>query len=145
MKNIKEYLKSEDKDITLYHKNGEINISYLEVSSGYWWESTYDDNGNELTYKNSEGSWDESTYEDNGNRLTYKNSQGDWLESTYDENGNRLTYKTSDGYWGKSTYDDNGNELTFKSSEGVERGFDIEEMTIEEICKALGKTIKITK
>ena len=82
MKNIKEYLKSDDKDITLYHKNGEINISYLEVSNGYWWESTYDDNGNELTYKDSEG---------------------------------------------------------------VERGFDIEEMTMEEVCKALGKTIKITK
>jgi len=124
MKNIQEYLKSDDKDITLYHKNGEINISYLEVSSGYWWESTYDDNGNELTYKNSEGSWDESTYEDNGNQLTYKNSQGDWWESTYD---------------------DNGNELTYKNSEGVERVFYIEEMTMEEVCEALGKTIKITK
>ena len=103
MKNIKEYLKSDNKDITLYHKNGEINISYLEVSNGYWWESTYDDNGNELTYKDS------------------------------------------DGYWRESTYDDNGNLLTYKNSKGVELGFDIEEMTIEEICKALGKTIKITK
>ena len=103
MKNIQEYLKSDDKDITLYHKNGEINISYLEVSNGYWWQSTYDDNDNELTYKNSQGSWDESTY------------------------------------------DDNGNELTYKDSEGVERGFDIEEMTMEEVCEALGKTIKITK
>ena len=82
MKNIKEYLKSEDKEIILYHKNGEIRIKYLEASNGHWWEYTYDDNGNRLTYKNVRG---------------------------------------------------------------VERGFDIEEMTIEEICEALGKTIKITK
>ena len=124
MKNIKEYLKSDDKDITLYHKNGEINISYLEVSSGHWWESTYDDNSNELTYKNSRGYWGEYTYGDNSRELSFKSSSG---------------------HWRKSTYDDNGNELTFKSSEGVERGFDIEEMTMEEVCEALGKTIKITK
>ena len=124
MKNIKEYLKSDDKEIRLYHKNGEVSIRYLEDSKGDWFESTYDDNGNELTYKNSDG---------------------DWVEYTYDDNGNELTYKNSSGYWRKSTYDDNSNELTYKDSRGVERGFDIEEMTIEEICKALGKTIKITK
>ena len=82
MKNIKEYLKSDDKEIRLYHKNGKMRIWYFEALNGDWRESTYDDNGNELTYKNSRG---------------------------------------------------------------VERGFDIEEMTMEEICKALGKTIKITK
>ena len=123
MKNIKEYLKSEDKEIILYHKNGEIRIGYFEVSNGYWWEHNY---------------------EDNGNKLTYKDSSGDWLEYTCDDNG-QLTFKSSSGYWWESTYDDNDNELTFKSSEGVERGFDIEEMTMEEICEALGKTIKITK
>ena len=103
MKNIKEYLKSEDKEIRLYHKNGKVSLKYLEGLNGYWLESTYDDNGNELTYKNS------------------------------------------DGYWGESTYGDNGKQLTYKNSRGVERGFDIEEMTMEEICEALGKTIKITK
>ena len=103
MKNIKEYLKSEDKEIILYHKNGEVSIRYFESSNGYW------------------------------------------RESTYDENGNRLTFKNSRGYWGEYTYGDNGNELTYKNSNGVERGFDIEEMTMEEVCEALGKTIKITK
>jgi len=124
MKNIKEYLKSDDKEIRLYHKNGKMSIRYLEVSNGDWMEYTYDDNGN---------------------RLTYKNSKVYWLESTYDDNGNKLTYKDSSGYWRESTYDDNGNELTYKNSRGVERGFDIEEMTMEEVCEALGKTIKITK
>ena len=124
MKNIKEYLKSDDKEIRLYHKNGEVSIRYLEDSKGDWFESTYDDNGNELTYKNSSGYWD---------------------ECTYDDNSNELTYKSSSGYWRESTYDDNGNELTFENSKGNKRGFDVEEMTMEEICKVLGKTIKITK
>ena len=124
MKNIKEYLKSNDKEIRLYHKNGKVSIRYVDISDGDWLEYTYDDNGNKLTYKNSSDSWDEYTYDDNGNELTYKSSRGDWRESTYD---------------------DNGKQLTFKSSEGIERGFDIEEMTIEEICEALGKIIKITK
>ena len=82
MKNIKEYLKSDDKEIRLYHKNGKVSLKYLEFSDGDWLEYTYNDNGNELTYKNSSG---------------------------------------------------------------VERGFDIEEMTMEEVCEALGKIIKITK
>ena len=124
MKNIKEYLKSEDKEIILYHKNGKMSLKYLEFSNGDWMEYTYNDNGNKLTYKNSSDYWDEYTYDDNGNELTYKSSRG---------------------YWRESTYDDNGKQLTFKSSEGIERGFDIEEMTMEEICKVLGKTIKITK
>jgi len=126
MKNIKEYLKSEDKEIVLYHKNGEMRIEYLEDSDGFWWECTYDDNGNKLTYKDSSSYWEEHTYNDN-------------------DNGNELTYKNSSGDWWESTYDNNGNELTYKNSLGVERGFDIEEMTIEQVCKALGKTIKITK
>jgi len=103
MKNIKEYLESEDEEIRLYHKNGKVNIKYLEFSNGDWWEYTYDTNGMTLTSKNS------------------------------------------NAYWRESTYDDNGNELTYKNSRGEERGFDIEEMTIEEVCEALGKTIKITK
>jgi len=124
MKNIKEYLGSEDKEIVLYHKNGEMRIEYLEDSGGFWWECTYDNNGNKLTYKDSSGYWGEHTYDDNGNELTYKNSKG---------------------YWWEYTYDDNGKQLTYKTARGVERGFDIEEMTMEEVCKALGKTIKITK
>ena len=124
MKNIKEYLKSEDEEIILYHKNGKVSLKYLEFSGGDWLEYTYNDNGNELTYKNSSGYW---------------------VEHTYDDNGNELTYKNSNGYWWEYTYDDNGNELTFKNSEGIERGFDIEEMTMEQVCKALGKIIKITK
>jgi len=103
MKNIKEYLGSEDEDITLYHKNGKVALWY----SG--------------------------------------EKNGDWYETTYDKNGMTLTSKNSDGYWSKYTRAEDGEELTYENSWGKRRGFDIEEMTMEEVCKALGKTIKITK
>ena len=103
MKNIKEYLGIEDKDIKLYHKNGKVALWYSGEKNGYWFETTYDTNG-----------------------IT-------------------LTYKDSGGYWSKCTRDEDGEELTYENSWGKRRGFDIEEMTMEEVCKALGKTIKITK
>ena len=103
MKNIKEYLKSEDRDIRLYHKNGEIALHYSLLESGWW------------------------------------------IECTYHKNGRVLTSKDSSGYWNRFTRDEDGNELTYENSKGKKRGFDIEEMTMEQVCKALGKTIKITK
>ena len=103
MKNIKEYLKSEDKDIRFYHKNGKEALHYLEGESG---------------------EWDESTYHTSGIMLTYKKFNGDWGKFTRDQDGKALTYEDSTGY---------------------KRGFDIEEMTMEQVCKALGKTIKIIK
>ena len=56
-----------------------------------------------------------------------------------------LTSKDSKGYWNKYTRDQDGKQLTYENSKGNKRGFDVEEMTMEQICKALGKTIKITK
>ena len=61
--------------------------------------STYDANGEVLTYKNSDGYWSESTRDANGNELTYKDSDGYWSEFTYDAQGRVLSYKDSDGYW----------------------------------------------
>ena len=55
IKNIAEYLKSEEKEIRLYHKNGKIALGYFKRSNGYWYENTYDENGNRLTLKNSNG------------------------------------------------------------------------------------------
>ena len=122
--NIAEYLKSEEKEIKLYHKNGKVAVWYYKNSNGYWTERTYDSNGNELTYKNSNGFWS---------------------ERTHDSNGNELTFKDSNGYWCESTYDSNGNELTYKNSDGVTRGFDAKELTVEEIQKELGYKIKIVE
>ena len=51
-------------------------IIKLKDFNDYWWESTYDENGNILTYKNSDGYWWEKTFDNNGNALTFKNSTG---------------------------------------------------------------------
>ena len=133
-------------DLELFHKDGDIAYKYNKYSNdsnGYWQEYTYDDNGNELTYKSSKGYWEERTYDERGNELTYKDSDDYWRESTYDDNGNELTYKNSKGYRRERTFDEKGNELTYKNSDGVMRGFDIPEYTIEELKEMLGKEFKI--
>ena len=90
-------------DLKQYHSNGALKYKYFKNSDGCSWERTYDEKGNQLTFKDSKGDYSS--------------------ERTYDENGNELTYKDSDGYSWERTYDENGNELTFKDSNGVTRGF----------------------
>ena len=108
------------KTIKNYHENSNVLAFKKETySDGYSKESTYDKNGNPLTYKDSDGRSCEFTYDKNGKPLTFKNSDGFSWEMTYDKNGNRLTYKDSDGLSCESTYDKNGKPLTFKNSKGV--------------------------
>jgi hypothetical protein len=95
-------------------------------------------------YAYSDGACCEYTFDEKGNELTYKNSDGYWYERTCDENGNRLTYKNSDGYWSECTYDDKGNLLTYKDSHSITIGFDIPEYTMEELVNKLGN-FKIKK
>ena len=102
MKNI--FNKKED--LKLYNKNGTLRYKFY-------------------TYLNGDSG--ESTYDSNGNKLTYKDSNGDSYECTYDSNGNVLTHKDSRGFSYEYTRDSNGNELTFKNSNGVRRGFDTPE------------------
>ena len=51
----------------------------------------------ETINKNSDGTWNKSTYDSNGNQLSYEDSYGNWDKSTYDKNGNELTYENSNG------------------------------------------------
>ena len=84
-----------NENLTEYHSNREISYWYHTLSNDLSIEITYDEGGNELTYKNSEGDSCESTYDENGNVLTHKDSYGNSSESTYDENGNELTFKNN--------------------------------------------------
>ena len=68
----------------------------------------------------------------NGNELTYENSDGDWYKYTYDQNGNCTKYENSDGFWNESTYDQDGNEKTFEDSDGEKRGFENTDSTPEQ-------------
>ena len=65
--------------IKYYHKNSNV-VAYKKTikEDVYWFERTYDENGNLLTCKDSDGYWNERTYDENGNLLTYKNSDGDY-------------------------------------------------------------------
>ena len=57
------------------HKNSEV-VAYRKkiYSNGFSWEKTYDERGNQLTYKDSSGFNWERTYDKEGNQLTYKDS-----------------------------------------------------------------------
>jgi len=93
MKNI---LGTENK-LGLFNENGIKVYEYFKYQSGFSYECTYDSNGKELTYKDSDGYSYEATYDSNGNVLTYKDSSGHSYEYTRDSKGKELTYKDSDG------------------------------------------------
>ena len=69
-------IQGENKSLELFNKKDARVYSYYTYSSGSWYEFTYDEKGNVLTYKNSDGFWEEYTFDKKGNRLTYKNSKG---------------------------------------------------------------------
>ena len=85
---------------------------------GFSWTATYDKDGNQLTYDDSEGESWTATYDENGNQLTHEYSDGYSWEATYDEKGNQLTYKHADGYSCESTFDNEGHMVMFKNSDG---------------------------
>ena len=63
--------------IKYYHKNSDVVAFEKETDSeGYSSEYTYDEKGNERTFKDSKGFSCERTYDKKGNKLTYKNSDG---------------------------------------------------------------------
>ena len=79
---------------------------------------TYDSDGRELTYKNSDGYWREHTYDAQGRELTYKNSSGYWHEYTRDANGRVLTYKR-EGFTGTRIADDGYYVLLHDAEKGL--------------------------
>jgi hypothetical protein len=58
-------------ELKLKDKNGVLRYEYIED-----YQYTYDSNGNQLTYEDSDGFWEKSTYDSNGNELTYEDSSG---------------------------------------------------------------------
>jgi hypothetical protein len=72
MKNI--FGKTEN--IELFDKDGKVVYNFRKGSDAYSYERTYDSNGNQLTYKDSNGNSFERTYDINGNELSYKDSNG---------------------------------------------------------------------
>ena len=64
-------------NLTFYNKEGKQAYEFDTYPSGNFYEKTYDEKGNILTYKNSKGYSKEYTRDKNGNELTFKDSDGE--------------------------------------------------------------------
>jgi len=84
----------------------------------------------------------------NNNEIYHEDSDGYWYKSEYDENNNRIYFENSNGYWNKREFDKNNNEIYYETSYGYivdNRPKLIQEYTMEELTKILGKPFKIVK
>ncbi len=83
-----------------------------------------------------------------GNIVYCQRADGYWSKCKYDKNDLQTFFQDSNGYWEKKEWNSNGKITFFKTSEGVKRGtskHDVVEMTMEEICKSIGKNVKVIK
>jgi len=149
---IKELLKFDnDKKLDIKYpitlKDSKGNEVYYEDSDGYWYKREYDSNGNEVYYENSYNDWHKKEYDFNSNEVYHENSDGYWIKKEYDSNSNEVYYEDSDGNWYKREYDSNSNEVYFEDSDGEIRGTSkqTKELTVKEIEKLLGHSVKIIK
>jgi len=65
-----------------------------------------------------------------------------------DKNGNPIYFENSKSSWYKREFDKNNNEIYYEDSDGIiidNRPKPIEEYTMEELTKILGKPFKIIK
>ncbi len=73
---------------------------------------------------------------------------GEWIKSEYDKIGNRIYFENENGFWYKREYDDDNNQTYYEDSDGKITGIskhNVVEMTMEEVCKAIGKNVKVIK
>ncbi len=108
-------------------KDSRGNKVYSETESGYYVMYEFDDKGNETYNENSHGHWAKREYDINGNETSFEDANGYWVKREFDENGNKTYYENSDG-----------------SRKGTSK-HDVVEMTMEEVCKSIGKNVKVIK
>ena len=125
------------------------NIVYYEGrQNGYWSKHEYDSNGMEISRENSDGHWIKREYDDDSNETYYEDSGDLWIKREFDINGMEISREDSLGFWQKSEYSDAGDETYYEDSNGTIKGVSkhtVVEMTMEEICKAIGKNVKVIK
>jgi len=107
-----------------------------------------DKKGNRIYFEDSNGYWSKSEYDKNNNLIYFEYSNGGWSKREFDENSNEIYFEDSNGFWSKREYDENNNEIYFESSYGKivdNRPKPIQEYTMEELTKILGKPFKLIK
>jgi len=125
----------------------------LKLSNGKELDIEYpielkDSKGNEIYFEDSDGYWNKREYDSNSNVTYFEDSDGFWIKREFDSKGNEIYFETSNGYWIKREFDSKGNEIYFETSKGVIRGTEraeTVELTVADIEKLLGKSIKIVK
>lgn len=93
------------------------NLYYYEDKDGYWVRSEYNDNGDLITFKDSEGIYEDYremkaepveeeikltypilVYNDDKQLIFRENSDGTWLKSEYNERNNRVYFEDHTGF-----------------------------------------------
>lgn len=84
----------DNNSLTVYDKKG--NEIYYQKGM-FWWKKTYDKKGNLIKTEDCYGHWTEIFYNENNEQVYYKDSSGLWLKTEYDENGNIVRWENSAG------------------------------------------------
>jgi len=103
---------------------------------------------NEIYFEDSNSYWYKKEYDEKNNLIYFENSNGYWTKREYDENNNEIYFEDSNAYWSKREYDESSNRIYFEDSNGTiedNRPKPIQEYTMEELTKILGKPFKIVK
>jgi len=84
----------------------------------------------------------------NGNKIYSEDSCGYWYKREFDKNKNEIYFENSNGYWIKREHDENNNQIYFEDLYGIikdDRPKLIQEYTMEELTKIVGKEFKLVK
>jgi YD repeat-containing protein len=79
----------------------------------------YDNNGNEIYYRDSSGFEEWNDYDNNGNVIHYRNSFGYEVWREYDNNGKCIHYRDSTGREWRREYDTNGKLINTRNTSGA--------------------------
>ena len=135
-------MKLSDEYIESYDQNN--NLTYFQDNTNpdkpYWEEYTYDNQGHEIHYLNSDGfSWVKGYGLNTGELVFFSNSDGDEWQSQFDDKGREIYFLTDYDYWQTKEFDDNDMFTHFENSDGKRVDFD--EATSRYVV-SYGETIK---
>ena len=91
-----------------YHKNGKLSYVFKIFPNGKFCKKTYDNRGNQTSFKDSSGFSCDSTYDNRGNETSYEDSDNFSWEKTFDSQDRMTSYKNSSGYSWKRIYKEDG-------------------------------------
>ena len=84
----------------------------------------------------------------NDNLIYYEDVTNFWAKREFDKNNNLIYYQDSYGFWAKREFDKNNNLIYYETSDDIicdNRPKQIQEYTMEELTKIVGKEFKLVK